>query len=85
MNRCFRRYRGVAIHRSREMVAGSDFDFDFNGIMIDRKPEFDIFFALADGTFRSDTLAEIKLDIDNCFAACCDTACMTEVLNHDED
>lgn len=82
MKRCYRRYRGVAIHRRRDMVCGSDFDFDSNGVMVSRRPQYDVYFTLADGSFRSDTLAEIKDDIDRLFILE-DSEEMRDVLNHE--
>ena len=61
--RAYRNHRGVRIYRIKELITGSDWDVKDNGIIVDRKPEYDVYFKYADGP-KCDTVEECKTDID---------------------
>lgn len=61
--KAYRNYRGVKIYRVQRMICGSDFDVNDNGIVINKKPKFDIYYRYADGPLH-DTLEECQIDID---------------------
>lgn len=75
---------GVYIVLEYEKITGSDYDFDENGVMVERTPEFNEVWTLSDGSFRSDSREEIEQSIDelliNAEAAGCLNA-MLELLN----
>lgn len=63
--KAYRRYKGVAIYMLKEVVAGSDFKVNENGTISNTAPAYDVYFVLADGDLKCDSLDEIKADIDN--------------------
>lgn len=67
-DRSYRTYRGVKIQRIKTMVCGSDFRIAENGRMVSTKPQYEVSFKYAGG-YPSDTLDEVKADIDSIYAA----------------
>lgn len=61
--RTHRRYRGVAIYRTKTMVCGSDFEIGESGKIYKRKPQYTISFCFTNG-YPCDTIKEVKGMID---------------------
>jgi hypothetical protein len=55
---------GIYYLEHTEIVTGSDFDFDDNGIEIKTEPEYETYFSMNDGTYRCDGAGEVTGAID---------------------
>ena len=55
---------GIEIIRHERIVAGSDYDFDENGVEVATEPEFEECWTLNDGSFLCDSREEIIRWID---------------------
>ena len=71
---------GVFIILEYEKIIGSDFDFDENGVMVERTPEFDEVWTLSDGSFRSGSRGEIEQSIDEMLINAEAAGCLEEML-----
>jgi len=56
---------GIGYLEHTEIVLGSDYDFDDNGVEIATEPEYETYFTLMDETLRCDSAYEIKLEIED--------------------
>lgn len=66
--RPFRRYRGVAIWRSKDLICGSDLDFNSDGLLVEKNGKYSVYYHWTDG-YLCDTIQEVKDDIDGALSA----------------
>jgi len=66
MAKTFCNHRGVKIYRVRRLVVGSDFSINKEGVTVDRRAKYDIYYRYADGALCQ-TVEECKAEIDYCF------------------
>ena len=64
-----RRYKGVGIYMQKEKVCGSDFKVKDDSSIVNSTPVYDKYYTLKDGSLKSESLDEIKYDIDKCIKA----------------
>jgi hypothetical protein len=84
--RPYRRYRGVAIYRIKDLIIGSDIRELKNGDFQWCKPQYDIYFAFCGG-YWEDSLKEVKESIDKLISDAiihgCTEQSMVDELNED--
>lgn len=84
--KAFRKYKGVRIFRENEMLGGSDFVINRDGLVKNCKPKYKAWFGWQGGP-RCESIAELKVDIDNYIAECKkrgipETEAVQELNNH---
>ena len=70
---------GIFMDRHCEIVAGSDYDYDQNGCEIALAPEYEIYYTLADGSFKG-SLEEIQASINETLQSAADRDILTEMV-----
>jgi len=79
---------GIEIIRHKRIVAGSDYDFDENGVEVVTEPEFEERWTLNDGSFLCDSREEIIFWIDKMLSDALERGIldkMVDVLNNIEN
>lgn len=56
---------GISYLEHTEIVLGSDYDFDDNGIEFATEPEFETYWTMFDETYRCDTAGEVTRAIED--------------------